>query len=66
MIVEKNIPVPVKYPFADMQVGDSFGVLPHIKRHTVTVNALRYGRKHGMKFTVRLMPDRTLRCWRVQ
>ena len=64
MKIEKNIPLPSKYPFADMEIGDSFAVPPHIKRTAVSVSALRYGDKHGMQFTVRLMPDRTLRCWR--
>lgn len=65
MKVEKNIPIPKKYPFAEMAVGDSFGLLPGVKRVSVSVAAKRYGEKHGMKFTVRLTPERTLRCWRV-
>lgn len=64
MKIEKNIPLPSKYPFAYMEIGDSFAVPPHIKRAAVTANAMRYGKTHGMQFTVRLMPDRTLRCWR--
>ena len=65
MKVDKGIPFPQKYPFADMAVGDSFVVPPEVHRSTVSVAANRYGRKHGVKFTVRLTPDRTLRCWRV-
>jgi hypothetical protein len=65
MKVEKNVPIPVKYPFAGMQVGDSFAVPSNIRREMVSVAAIRYGRKHGMKFTVRQMPDRTYRCWRI-
>lgn len=64
MKVEKGIPFPRKYPFADMAVGDSFAVPPEVHRTTVAIAALRYGRKHDMKFVVRLTPDRTLRCWR--
>jgi hypothetical protein len=41
-------------------------VPPNIARTTVAIAALRYSRKHGVKFVVRLTPDRTLRCWRVQ
>lgn len=66
MKVESNIPVPSKFPFAGMRVGDSFAVPPDKKRTTVNVAAMRYGKKHGMKFTVRLMPDRSLRCWRIE
>jgi hypothetical protein len=66
MSIDKNIPIPVKYPFANMQVGDSFAVQPDVKRQAIAVAAHRYGLKHGMKFTVRLTTDRTLRCWRVQ
>ena len=64
MKVDKDIPLPVKFPFADMQVGDSFAVPPDVKRPAINVAATRYGRKHDMKFVVRLTPDRTLRCWR--
>jgi hypothetical protein len=63
--IDKDVPIPARYPFADMQVGDSFAVPPTIKRQAVAVAALRHGIKHGMKFTVRLTTDRTLRCWRV-
>lgn len=66
MKIDKNIPYPVKYPFADMEVGDSFLVPALVKRSAVTVYAGRYGKEHGMKFTVRVMPDRTLRCWRTE
>ena len=64
--IEKQIPVPKKYPFHQMQVGDSFAVPPDIRRQTVSVAALRYGRNHGMKFVVRMMPDRSYRCWRIE
>jgi hypothetical protein len=63
--IDKDVPIPARYPFADMQVGDSFAVPTHIKRSAINVAAMRYGRQHGMKFTVRLTPERSLRCWRV-
>ena len=66
MKVEKNVPLPSKWPFKDMQVGDSFAVPTDISRTTVSIAALRYGRKHGMRFTVRTTTDRTLRCWRLE
>ena len=64
MQIEKNIPIPTSYPFKDMQVGDSFLVPDGVHRSTVSVAAKRFGDKHGMKFTVRLAPGRSLRCWR--
>jgi hypothetical protein len=65
MKVEKNVPLPSKYPFAKMAIGDSFAVPADKKRTSVSVAAKRFAAKHGAKFTVRQMPDRTLRCWRV-
>ena len=64
--IDKGVPMPMRYPFADMQVGDSFAVPQDISRSTIGVAARRYVDKHGGKFTVRQMPDRSLRCWRVQ
>lgn len=66
MKVEKGIPFPRKYPFADMAVGDSFALPPDIARTTVSIAAMRYGRKHGMKFVIRMVADRTHRCWRIE
>lgn len=65
MKVEKNIPIPKTFPFDKMGVGDSFAVPSHIHRTAVSVAAMRYGVKHDRKFTVRQMPDRTYRCWRI-
>jgi hypothetical protein len=66
MKVEKDVPLPVKFPFAGMQVGDSFAVPPDVKRPAVTVAAMRFGRRHGMRFTVRQVADKTYRCWRIE
>jgi hypothetical protein len=65
MKIEKNVPLPVTYPFAKMDVGDSFAVPPDVHRTTVSIAALRYGRKHDMKFSTRKTPDGTIRCWRI-
>lgn len=64
--IDKNVPLPQRYPFAQMEVGDSFAVPYGVKRTTVNIAAKRYAEKHGGKFTVRLMPDRSLRCWRLE
>ena len=63
-VVEKNIPLPLKFPFDKMEVGDSFVITT--KRQTASVAARRYGDKHGMKFVTRQMPDGTIRCWRTK
>lgn len=64
MKVESHVPLPNKFPFAQMQVGDSFAIPTNIKRTTVSVAAKRFGDKHGRKFMTRVMPDKTVRCWR--
>lgn len=66
MEVEKNVPIPARYPFDKMEVGDSFAVPLGVARDAVAVSAGCYGEKHQMKFIVRLMPDRTMRCWRTE
>jgi hypothetical protein len=66
MKIDKRVPLPYKFPFAKMKIGDSFAVPPDVKRAAVSVAAMRYGRKHGMKFTVRQVADKTFRCWRIE
>ena len=63
--IDKGIPLPKRYPFEHMEVGDSFAVPPGVSRTTVAIAAMRYGRDHDMKFTVRMMTDRSLRWWRI-
>jgi len=62
--IEKNVPLPKKYPFDEMEVGDSFELLDTMKRNTVNIAARRYGDKTGKKFVVRTK-DKKLRCWRL-
>jgi hypothetical protein len=61
--IDKNVPLPARFPFEQMEVGDSFAVPPSVHRTTVGIAALRYGRKHGMKFITRKTLDGTIRCW---
>lgn len=65
--VDSNIPLPKKWPFENMNVGDSFAIPENVKRQAVSVAAMRYGRKHGMKFTVRQIDsvNKSFRCWRI-
>jgi hypothetical protein len=62
--IDKGVPIPNRFPFDQMEVGDSFVITT--KRHTASVAARRYGDKHNMKFITRQMPDGTIRCWRTQ
>src|SRR5689334_11129034 len=91
--IEKGVPIPPsrggssgriagkkppRYPFADMEVGDSFaaprdmGVAPPPsyadKRQTaIAAHAYRWTRDFdpSKDFTTRLMDGSTVRCWRV-
>ena len=63
--IEKNIPAPgrrAKYPFAEMEVGDSFEAPESAKLRTAAYNA---GKKSGRKFTCRTH-DGALRVWRIK
>jgi hypothetical protein len=62
--IDKGVPIPNRFPFDQMEVGDSFVITT--KRQTASVAARRYGDKHGMKFITRQMPDGTFRCWRTK
>lgn len=66
IVVESNVPLPVKYPFKQMKVGDSFALPTDVHRTTVSVAAARYGRANSAKFTIRKMPNGELRCWRLE
>ncbi len=64
--IEKNIPIPEhkvrnsKYPFADMEIGDS--ILSE-SPHTV-MSAYQYGKRHNKKFMSRKI-NNNYRIWRV-
>ena len=71
--VESGVPIPPvvksypKYPFDQMQVGDSFDAGEHSKADKVRVRnaAAMHGRRTGTKFTTRKTDDNRIRCWRV-
>ena len=76
ILVQKNIPInnvretKSKYPFNEMDVGDSFFVKCDAetitsKRSTVMSSSIYYGRMAGKKFTSRTFPD-GFRIWRVK
>jgi uncharacterized protein (DUF2249 family) len=67
--IEKGIPMPksseyeAKYPFAKMEVGDSFRV--EERRESVASAARSYGCRIGKKFSVR-KEEGGMRIWRVK
>ena len=65
-LIDSNVPLPTRYPFAEMKVGDSFLVPSDVTRQAVAVAATRYGRKHNMKFSTRQLKDGGFRCWRLE
>ena len=79
--IERNVPLPIKrkspgarakYPYAGMDVGDSFHVVPAAgkgldrARHGLhcSANAWALRRGNNWKFTVRVEGN-GLRCWRI-
>ena len=70
--IQRNIPIPqaerkMLYPFAAMEVGDSFAV-DGDKKVCATVSAAVYKYKRenpGKKFTVRTS-DAGIRVWRIE
>lgn len=64
--VESDRPLPGKFPFDQMKVGDSFVIPEGVTRSAVTMAAWRYGKKTGTKFSVkRLLDGKGYACWRV-
>ena len=69
IVIEKNVPAPAnprrrKYPFAEMEVGDSF-FAPNIKISSVTYS---FARHPGKKFTARTVTEngvKGFRVWRI-
>lgn len=70
--IEKNVPAPPaaqstrRYPFPDMEVGDSFFVQTESARTNPRLRscAALYGKRHGKKFRVRSV-DGGSRVWRI-
>jgi hypothetical protein len=68
--IEKNVPLPSKcstrraYPFAQMEVGDSFA-FPLKAYRAVSNNSHMFAKRNGGKFATRKIDAETGRCWRV-
>lgn len=72
--IDKNVPLPPKaiekYPFEDMEVGDSFLFPDHVKKTSAyamghKMNNIYKERTMENRFTVRRTPE-GYRCWRIQ
>jgi hypothetical protein len=69
--IEKNIPAPEhtgggarpKYPFAKMEIGDSF-FAPKMSARALSNSAQWHANKTGKKFTCNTV-EGGARCWRV-
>lgn len=67
--IEKNVPVRSTvretYPFADMQVGDSFALPDELSLTKARSAATNWGKKNGRKFSCRLDGKGGGRIWRI-
>lgn len=66
--IEKDIPYPesskkAKYPFQEMEIGDSFAVEKE-KRNTILTSSQYWGMKLQRKFSVKRYGE-AYRCWRI-
>lgn len=70
--IESDIPVPATrmrkartYPFADMEIGDSFAIPADVPHNRVRIAGYQFGRRHNRKYTVQRVNGERYRCWRV-
>lgn len=71
--IDKNVPLPKsksgperKYPFAEMEIGDSF-LVEAKNRHLAQRSSYMYNKNHQPKrIMCRTQPDGSLRVWRVK
>lgn len=82
--IQKNVAIPAVatrtgagsiYPFAQMEIGDSFA-FPADDKKKVSGNAISFAKKRGLKFVVRNVDEtgvdgegnavKLARCWRVE
>lgn len=79
-VIEKGVPIPEslsggktkKYPFLELEVGDSFliefnGQTPTALQNKIVNNFSNYSRYHGTKYTSRIKRDEGgVRVWRIE
>ena len=74
MKIEKNIPIPEsagesKYPFKDMEVGDSVFVEGQTSQGAAMMSAKNIERRYGVKFSARKRTEDGVdgvRIWRIE
>lgn len=72
MIIETNVPMPkangkgrpAKYPFGEMDIGDSVFIEGQAVGGSAYLSAMQHARLHSKKFTGRTV-EGGLRIWRV-
>lgn len=69
--IDKSVPLPSKrangnnrWPFREMEIGDSFALPADTKVANLRNAAENHGSRNGQKFRVLTGPD-GVRCWRV-
>jgi len=65
--IEKGIPIPLErptYPFAEMQVGDSFAVAAEMRSRVSSASAFFQRAHPGQRFITRKY-NGAYRCWRI-
>lgn len=69
--IESGVPMPkrgqiCKYPFAEMNVGDSFA-LAASDRNRIKTAAIKFGHRHKQKYSIRCVDPikGDYRCWRI-
>lgn len=55
-----------KYPFAEMDVNDSFVVTDIKERQVVRAAAYEFAKRHGKKFITRSVENDQTRVWRIE
>jgi hypothetical protein len=70
--IERDKPIPdvkrvasMKYPFRNMEIGDSFAIETAVEAARVAAAGWQCFRKNHLKFTVRKDGD-SYRCWRIE
>jgi len=63
--IEKNIPMPSKYPFSDMEIGDSF-CDSITNRYKISYYIAKESKKSGSKFSIRTISETEYRVWRIE
>ena len=66
-VIDKNIPLPCRYPFAELEVGESFFV-PNQGIGILSKYKARSEQRTGFKFTTRTVSEggiKGVRVWRV-